>query len=186
MYEAAAFYDVLGWSGAYGTDVVEVVTAGLHDEVQGAFGLTVIPDERLSAVKAEDFDALAIPGGFETYRYFEDAYSALVADVIRRFDECKKPIAAICVGALPLAHSGILSGRHATTYPLRAGLRRNQLAGFGVKVVDEPIVMDGNVITSTSPATAMDVAFALLARITSSENADHIRHTMGFPRRIGA
>ncbi len=180
VYEAAALYDVLGWSGAYGTEAVQVVTVGLENEVQGTFGIKIIPDKLLSTVKAEDFDALAIPGGFETYGYYEDAYSESVADLIRRFDELKKPIASVCVGALPLANSGILKGRHATTYHLREGLRRKQLASFGVNVADEPIVRDGNIITSTSPATAMAVAFELLARITGDENSDQIQHKMGF------
>jgi 4-methyl-5(b-hydroxyethyl)-thiazole monophosphate biosynthesis len=86
------------------------------------------------------------------------------------------------VGALPLANSGILKERRATTYHLRAGVRRQQLASFGVNVVDEPIVKDGNVITSTSPATAMEVAFELLAQITSEENSNHIRELMGFKK----
>jgi protein deglycase len=186
VYEAASFYDVLGWSGAYGSDKVEVVTVGLQKEVHGTFGIKLIADAELSEVKAEDFDALALPGGFETYGFYEHAYSELVANLIRRFDELKKPIASICVGALPLANSGILTGRQATTYHLREGLRRKQLAGFGVKVVDQPIVCDRNVITSTSPATAMEVAFGLLAKLTGDENADRIRYMMGFKELGGA
>lgn len=180
IYEAAAFYDVLGWSGAYGTEAVKVVTVGLQAEVRGAFGIKIIPDKLLSVVEADEFDALAIPGGFEIYGYYEEAYSEAVVNLIRRFEELEKPIASICVGALPLANSGILKDRRATTYHLREGVRRKQLASFGVNVIDEPIVRDGNVITSTSPATAMDVAFEFLARITSDENSNHIREMMGF------
>jgi 4-methyl-5(b-hydroxyethyl)-thiazole monophosphate biosynthesis len=180
LYEAAAFYDVLGWSGVYGTEAVEVVTVGLKKKVEGTFGIKIIPDQLLSRVKVEDFNALAVPGGFETYGYYEEAYSGMAAKLILRFDELKKPIASICVGALPLAKSGILEGRQATTYHLREGLRRKQLASFGVKVVDEPIVRDGNIITSTSPATAMEVAFALLETLTSKENVEKIKEMMGF------
>jgi 4-methyl-5(b-hydroxyethyl)-thiazole monophosphate biosynthesis len=182
IYEAAAFYDVLGWSGAYGTESVEVVTAGLQEEVKGTFGIKIIPDKLLSAISVEDFDALAVPGGFEAYGYYEDAYSEKVAALIRRFQALQKPIAAICVGALPLANSGILRGRQATTYHLGEGLRRKQLAGFGVNVVEQPIVHDENVTTSTSPATAMEVAFGLLAELTGEKNAEQIRHMMGFER----
>jgi len=46
---------------------------------------------------------------------------------------------------------------------------------MGAKVVDEPPVRDGNTIASTSPATAVDVAFALLEILTSRENAVKIR-----------
>ena len=176
IYEAASFYDVLGWSGTYG-EAVKVVSVGLQPEVHGTFGIKIIPDSLLSDVDMEEFDAIAIPGGFEIYGYYEEAYSEAVVNLIRRFEELGKPIASICVGALPVANTGILKGRRATTYH---GVRRKQLASFGVNVVDEPIVKDGNVITSTSPATAMEVAFELLARITSDENASRIRELMGF------
>ncbi|RPJ27364.1 MAG: DJ-1/PfpI family protein [Chloroflexi bacterium] len=180
IYEAAAFYDVLGWSGTYGTEAVKVVTVGLEAEVRGAFGIKIIPDKLLSVMQADEFDALALPGGFEIYGYYEEAYSEIVVNLIWRFQELGKPIASICVGALPLANSGILKERQATTYHLREGVRRKQLANFGVNVVDEPIVRDRNVITSTSPATAMEVAFELLAGITSAENSEHIQELMGF------
>lgn len=182
IYEAAAFYDVLGWSGAFGTEAVEVVTAGLQKEVQASFGLKIIPDALLSVVNVEDFDALAIPGGFETYGYYDDAYSESVATLIRGFGVLKKPVAAICVGALPVANSGILRGHQATTYHLRDGLRRKQLAGFGANVVDRPVVRDENITTSTSPATAMEVAFGLLAELTGRNNAEQICYMMGFRR----
>lgn len=180
IYEAAAFYDVLGWSGTDGSETVKVVTVGVQPEVGGTFGIRIIPDMLLSAVKVEEFDALAIPGGFDIYGFYEEAYSEAVANLIRRFEELKKPIASICVGALALANSGILRGRKATTYHLMDGVRRRELAEFGVDVVDQPVVKDGNVITSTSPATAMEVAFALLAKVTNEENSKRVRYRMGF------
>jgi 4-methyl-5(b-hydroxyethyl)-thiazole monophosphate biosynthesis len=140
----------------------------------------MVPDMLLSVVRAEDYDALAIPGGFETYGFYEQAYSESVVNLIRHFNELNKPIASICVGALPVANSGVLRGRDATTYHLGDGVRRKQLADFGVNVIDKPIVRDRNVTTSTSPGTAVAVAFGLLAQLTGDENADNIRHLMGF------
>lgn len=97
IYEASAFYDVLGWSGAYSEKKVEVIIVGLQSPVRGTFGIKIIPDCLLDEIEADDFDALAIPGGFETYGFYEQAYSQPVGNLIRRFDELKKPIAAICV-----------------------------------------------------------------------------------------
>lgn len=179
--EAAAFYDVLGWANDSGNTPIQAVVVGTTPEVRCTFGLTLRSDRLLKEIVDEDFDALAIPGGFQEFGFYEDAYSEQISHLIRNFDARKKPIAAICVGALAIGRSGVLAGRKATTYHLGDGLRRNQLAGFNVTVVDEKVVRDGNIVTSTSPATAMEVAFQLLEMITSRDNADRIRHLMGFP-----
>ena len=100
---------------------------------------------------------------------------------LRDFNQQQKPIASICVGALPIARSGILNGRKATTYHLSGGKRRQQLGEMGARVQNDPIVRDGNVTTSTSPATAIEVAFTLVEQLTSAENARVVRHAMGFP-----
>ena len=181
VFEAAAFIDVLGWANHYGDTPIETVTAGTVDEVKCTFGvLSVRPNLLLADVDVEEFDALAIPGGFESEGFFKDAYSETVLQTLRDFEKSRKPIASICVGALPLAKSGILSGKRATTYHLMNGKRRKQLAELGVNVVDAAIVADDNKITSTSPATAIDVALALVENLTSRDNALRIHHLMGF------
>ncbi len=179
-FEAAAFHDVLGWSGEHGLEPVQVTTVGLKREVTCTFGARLIPDALLPEIDVDEFDALAVPGGFESFGFYGEAYSEPVARLIRRFGELNKPVASICVGALPLAHAGLLTGRRGTTYHLLGGQRRKQLAEFGVQVVDQPLIRDENVITSTSPATAVEVALCLLAELTGAENADRIRHLMGF------
>ncbi len=178
--EAAAFTDVLGWADVYGSEPIEVVTAGLHPKLRCTFALDVTPAVLLSEINAENFDALAIPGGFEKAGFYRDAYAPEFLEVIRRFADLGKPVASICVGALPIGRSGVLAGRRATTYHLSDGKRRQELAAMGVVIVDERLVFDGNVITSTSPATAIDVAFALLERLTSRENCLEIRRLMGY------
>lgn len=180
IYEAAAFIDVLGWARTFGSEPIDVVTAAMHPALITTFGLRVIPGAVAVEVEAASFDALAIPGGFEADGFYEDAYSEEFLNIIRQFAAFNKPIAAVCVAALPLARSGVLRGRRATTYHLLDGKRRRELAGMGVEVADTGIVRDGNIITSTAPATAIDVAFALLAELTSVENARHIRCMMGF------
>ena len=180
LFEAAAFHDVLGWSGEHGSEPVQVTTVGLKSEVTCTFGTRVIPDALLPEIEAEKFDALAVPGGFESFGFYGEAYSEPVVRLIRRFGELKKPVASICVGALPIAHAGLLTGRRGTTYHLQDGQRRQQLAEFGVEVIDQPLVQDGNIVTSTSPATAVEVALCLLAELTGAENADRIRYLMGF------
>lgn len=181
IIEASAFLDVMGWANDEGSTPVAVVTAATGDlAVTCAFGARIMADRLVSGLSAPEFDALAIPGGFEPYGFYDDAYSPAVQGLIRQFGELGKPIATVCVGALPLAKAGLLSGRRATTYHLGEGRRRRQLAALGALVVDEPIVQDGPYITSSCPATAVEVALRLLAAVTSSANADRIRHLMGF------
>ena len=181
MLEAAAFVDVLGWANEFGVEPIEAVSAGVSDRLRCTFGnFTIVPDVVLSEISATDFDAVAIPGGFENAGFYDEAFSTQVLNTLREFGESSKPVASICVGALPVAKTGILNGRQATTYGLMDGKRREQLASFGARVIDDAIVDDNKVITSMSPGTAADVALRLVEAITTPENAAKVRHLMGF------
>lgn len=179
-YEASVFTDVLGWSRVFGNTPVKVVTAGMRPQLKCTWNFTVIPEKLLSEINVDEYDALAIPGGFEKAGFYEDAYSEDFLEIIREFHKKNKIIASICVAALPLGKSGILKGRKATTYHLLDGKRRRELAEFGAKVLNKDVVIDENIITSSSPATAIDVAFTLLELLTDKENCDKVRRFMGF------
>ncbi|MDO9514990.1 MAG: DJ-1/PfpI family protein [Syntrophales bacterium] len=179
--EASVFSDVLGWNRFEGDGSTEVVTVGMRERLRCTWNFSVIPEALLDEVDVQGFDALAIPGGFEEAGFYSDAFSEPFLDVIRAFDAAGKPIAAICVASLALGKSGILKGRRATTYNLGGGKRQRQLSDLGaVCVPDEPIVVDGNVITSYNPSTAFGVAFALLERLTTSGNCTEVKRLMGF------
>jgi 4-methyl-5(b-hydroxyethyl)-thiazole monophosphate biosynthesis len=179
VYEAAAFIDVLGWAHTFGSDRIRVVTAGLHPELTCTFGYQSIPAVLVSELDPDGFDALAIPGGFGTAGFYEDAFSNDFLEVVRAFAKRGKPIAAVCVASLCLGRCGALKGRSATTYHLEKR-KKMQLAGMGALVEDRRIVRDGNLITSTSPGTAVETAFLLLEILTSRQNAEHLRRLMGF------
>ena len=191
LLEFSAFADVLGWAKLEGGLDIEYETAGFSREVRSTFGVPITVDRVLwrrgagvcspISVCAEDYDALAIPGGFEEYGYYEEAYRQDTVGLIRAFHKAGKPIASICVGALVLANSGILEGRKATTYALSGGHRQKQLAEFGAEVqADEQIVVDGNLITSCGPSTAVGVAFRLLEMLTDRESTGRVRTLMGY------
>lgn len=177
--EASVFTDVLGWNKTDGDGTTDLITAGMGERLKCTFNFTVIPEIQVSEVKVDEFDALAIPGGFEEAGFYEDAYSDEFLNIIREFDRAGKIIASICVGALPIGKSGVLKGRCGTTYNL--GIRQEQLSEFGVKVQPrEPIVIDKNIITSYNPSTAFSVAFRLLEMLTSKENCNKVKKLMGF------
>lgn len=179
--EASVFTDVIGWNKTDGDGTTDLITAGMRGKLKCTFNFTVIPEMQMSEVRIEDFDALAIPGGFEEAGFYEDAYSEEFLNIIREFDRAGKTIASICVGALPVGKSGVLAGRNATTYNLGNGKRQKQLSEFGAAVLsDERIVTDKNIITSYNPSTAFDVAFKLLELLTSEENCSNVKKQMGF------
>jgi len=179
-YEASVFTDVIGWSRSFGIEPVDLVTTGLRSEIKCTWNLTVCPEIEFDKIDAMDFDALAIPGGFENAGFYEDAYDERFLNLIREFDKENKIIASICVAALTIGKSGVLTNRKATSYDLMDGLRRKQLADFGANVQDEMIVVDKNVITSTGPSTGLDVAFRLLEMLTDLENVNIVKKYMRF------
>lgn len=179
-YEASVFTDVFGWSREAGLEPVDLITTSLRSEMKCYWNLIVKPELPFSEINIDDYDALAIPGGAGEAGFFEDAYDERFLNLIREFNRRGKLIASICVAALPIAKSGVLNQRKATTWDLNNGIRRNQLADFCVKVQDEQLVVDNNIITSTGPATSLDVAFKLLEMLTNIENVIEVKTNMRF------
>ncbi|MCU5680392.1 DJ-1/PfpI family protein [Bacillus wiedmannii] len=178
--EASVFTDVLGWNKWEGDGSTEVITAGLRDKLTCTWNFTVIPEKTVDNIQLDEFDALAIPGGFEEAGFYRDAFSKEFLHVIQHFHVKHKPIASICVASLALGKSGILIDKKATTYSHPTSKRKEQLKNFGAKVQNDLIVQDGNIITSSNPGTAFDVAFLLLEKLTSKQNAKHVKNLMGF------
>jgi len=178
--EFSVFVDVMGWArNDYGYDT-KITTCGFQRQVKSTFDITVLVDTLISDINVDEYDALAIPGGFEEFGFYEEAYDNRFLDLIREFDSKGKIIASICVAALPVGKSGVLKNRRATTYHLKDGYRQDQLRDFGVVIVNEPIVVDRNIITSYCPETAVHVAFKLLEMLTSKEKTEIVKLAMGY------
>jgi protein deglycase len=178
--EFCVFIDVLGWARVdYGHNIL-VETCGFTDKVISTFNVPVIVDKTIGEINADEYDALAIPGGFGEFGFYEEAYDERFLQLIREFDAKGKIIASVCSGAFPVAKSGVLKNRKATTYHLKDGFWQKKLAEFGVNVVNEPVVVDGNIITSYCPETAPKVAFELLKMLTSEVEMAVIKKAMGF------
>jgi len=179
ILEASAFIDVIGWNLVDGDGSTQLFSCGLRREIKSSFNQRVVVDYLVDEIDTTEFDALAIPGGFNEFGYYKDAYHDDFLKLIRMFNAERKTIASVCVGALPIARSGVLTNRRATTYSKNI-LRAEELLSYNVNVIDEPIVTDCNVITSWNPSTATDVAFLLLEQLTSKNQSDFIREIMGF------
>ncbi|NRD55566.1 type 1 glutamine amidotransferase domain-containing protein [Corallococcus exiguus] len=108
-------------------------------------GRKVRVDATLRDVKAADFDALLLPGGFMNPDFLRQ--SALALDFVKDADLLDMPIAVICHGPWLLASAGLLEGRHLTSWP---GIR-NDLENAGAHWTDEPVVRDSNWVSSRGP-----------------------------------
>ena len=179
MIEASAFIDVVAWNRIEGDGQTELHSCGFKREVIATGGQKMIAELLINDVSADDFDALAIPGGFEEYGYYMEAYDERLSELIRSFYNRKKPIFTVCTGALALAKSGILDGKYATTYD-KNPIRHEELKDLGARFMEGLIVQDKGVITSCNPSTAIDVAFLLLEELTGKANTDIIKYKMGF------
>lgn len=178
--ELSVFVDVMGWGkNDYGYDT-DVVTCGFKKQVLSTFNIPIIVDKLVEEINVDEYDALAIPGGFEEFGFYEEVYDEKFLNLIREFNSKDKIIATICVGALPVGKSGVLRNRRATTYHLKDGERQKELHKFGVNVINQPIVVDQNIITSYCPETASSVAFKLLEMLTSKEKMEDVKIAMGF------
>lgn len=178
--EFSVFVDVMGWArNDYGYDI-SVETCGFQKQVISTFNIPIIVDKIINEINVEEYDALAIPGGFQEFGFYEEAYDERFLNLIKEFDSKGKIIATICVAALPLGKSGVLKNRKATTYHLKDRYRQKQLKEFGVNVVNEPIVVDRNIITSYCPETSPHVALKLLEMLTSTEQMEIVKTAMGF------
>jgi len=128
---------------------VRVTVVGIErGEISGKKGATVTADTTFEDVTPEefaDFDLLVIPGGGspENLRIHEPAVA-----FTRRFVESSRPVGAICHGAQLLISAKVLPGRTVTC----VNKIRDDVINAGATYVDEPLVEDGNLITSRIPS----------------------------------
>jgi 4-methyl-5(b-hydroxyethyl)-thiazole monophosphate biosynthesis len=179
--EMAAFTDILGWADLLGDEKIELVMAGLRPEIVSTFDITIRPNRMLADVDLNEFDALALPGGFEPSGFYEEALSEPYLAAIKHFINAQKIVASVCVSSLSLGRAGALQDRKATIYHQVGGRRKQQLVDTGAVFIDQPIVRDKNIVTSSGPGTASEVAFLLIEMLTKKSNADTIRKIMRFP-----
>ena len=137
------------------------IQATVHDDP----GKTIRPDLTIDEARAEEFDALILPGGVRNPDQLR-AHGNVIA-LIRLFAEQRKPIGAICHGPWLLVEADLLRDRTATSWPSI----RTDLRNAGAVVVDEAAVTDGNIVTSRNPDDVAAFTDALIDLIEAVPEA---------------
>ena len=150
---------------------LDPIQATVHDQP----GKSIRPDIIIDQANAEDFDALILPGGVRNPDQLR--VHGNVIDLIKRFDEAGKPIAAICHGPWLLVEAGLLRGRKATSWPSI----RTDLRNAGAHVIDEASVTDGNIVTSRKPDDVEAFTNALIYLIEQMPAVEEIREPSELP-----
>lgn len=110
----------------------------------GKYGLPASAGSPASRIDAHELAGLVVPGGYapDRLRRHRD-----VLELVRAADAAGKPIAAICHAGWVLISAGIVAGRRVTGFVSI----HDDLRNAGAEVVDEPVVVDGNLITGRGP-----------------------------------
>ena len=145
---------------------LDPIQATVHDDP----GKTIRPDLTVDQVKADDFDALILPGGVRNPDHLRTNATAI--ELIKSFAGQGKPIGAICHGPWLLVEADVLRGRTATSWPSI----RTDLRNAGANVVDEAAVTDGNIVTSRNPQDVEEFTKAIVELVESAPEMTESRH----------
>ena len=160
--EAVTIIDVLRRAG------VEVTVAALASSpVTGSHAIQIAADTTLDAVDARSFDAVVLPGGPAAKRLRDDAR---VLEIVRAAAASGKLVAALCAAPIALEAAGVRAGKRATVYP------GNALPS--AELVEERVVIDGNIVTSRGPGTALEFSLTLVEALVNREKANELRAAM--------
>jgi protein deglycase len=172
--EAVCIVDVLRRAGA-NTILASVGSLA----ITGSKGVRLTADRLLTASINEAYDLIALPGGMPGSEYLRD--SAELIDALKRQRAEGRLYAAICAApAIAFYPHGLLEGRRATCHPNFAHLLPN------VELLDAPVVVDGNCITSRGAGTAVEFSLTLVEQLYGKEKAREMAKGMAFTRDSGS
>lgn len=162
--EAVTICDILVRGG------IEVVTASLEEEqlVQASRGTQIFASTTLQAVKGIEFDLIVLPGGLPGSDYLMQ--NETLIGLLQQQAKQDKLVGAICAAPKVLVSAGILDNKRATSFPNVI----EQNPALGMTFQNQPVVVDGNVVTSRSAGTALDFALTLVELLTDKANRDQV------------
>lgn len=152
-----------------GEEVMMVSIMG-RKEVTGSHGIRVTADALYEEMDFTQAKLLVLPGGMPGTKYL-GAYKPLT-DLLLRWNEERKKIAAICAAPSVFGDLGILNGKEAVCYPGFEERLTGAVIGKG------SVAVDGHITTSRGLGTAIDFAAALIEQLQNSEKAEEIKKSI--------
>jgi len=143
---------------------ITVITASItdNDNVTASRGVRLLADTQLESVIDDNFDMVILPGGQPGTDNLNN--DTRIHAILKRMIESDKAVAAICAAPLVLAHAGLLNGKQCTCFPTVLTTQDWPL----ITLLDKPIVIDGKILTSKGPGTAMEFALAIIEYLKGS------------------
>ncbi|MBF0141852.1 MAG: DJ-1/PfpI family protein [Magnetococcales bacterium] len=168
--EAVTIIDILRRGG------IEVVTVGLKPgPVTASRGVVLLPDTTLDQIDSNTLDMVVLPGGLGGADRLDN--DPRIAQILREIVSRGKYAAAICAAPRVLANLGLLKGKRVTGYP--GVMKASHLEG--TDYTGEAVELDGKLVTSRGPGTALDFALTLVELLTSREKRIEVEAALKRP-----
>ncbi len=150
---------------------LDVQTVGIGQrEITSAHGVTVRCDISDDEISPEGLEMVVLPGGMPGTLALEQ--SEAVQTAIEYCVENNKWIGAICAAPTILGHKGLLQDKNVTCFP---GFEEQLI---GAKISNEPLCMDGNIITAKGPGMSIEFALKLVEVLTDSRHAKVLKGSL--------
>ncbi|SUU93410.1 Chaperone protein YajL [Anaerococcus octavius] len=151
---------------------IDVTTVSIHNtkDITSKSNVVISADANLTDIDADDFDGLYIPGGTKGAEALRD--DDRVIDIVKKFNDENKLIAAICAGPIVLNRAGVLANKRATSFPDL----KDQIDNVKEYIDDQMLVTDGNITTSRGAAVTVYLAMRLVEIIKGPEAIEKLEH----------
>lgn len=144
---------------------VDIISMKAGTELKGYKGKETVKSEKgIDEVRADDYQAILIPGGHSPDQIRKDKK---IVEFVKKFDSMKRPIAAVCHGPQLLLTARLVRGRTLTAWETVQG----DLDQAGAIVKDQEVVVDQNWITSRKPEDLKAFSEAMLKALKQTDQA---------------
>jgi len=123
----------------------ELIGPGPRTEYRSKHGYPAQVDVAAEKAQSKDYVGIVVPGGFAPDRLRRNTS---VVELVRKFDQEGKLVAAICHAPSVLVSANILKGRKCTCFPSI----KDDVMNAGARYMDEEVVVDRNLVTSRRPS----------------------------------